>query len=43
MKLYYCPKTTEEIHTILRDGFINDCKYKGTSGIYLAGTPAAPQ
>jgi hypothetical protein len=29
MKLYYCSKTIEETHTILRDGFINDCKYKG--------------
>ena len=41
MKLYYCSKTTEETHAILRDGFINDLEYKGISCIYLADTPAA--
>ena len=41
MKLYYCSKTTEETHTILRDGFINDLKYRGISCIYLADTLAA--
>src|SRR6267143_885570 len=41
MKLYYCSKTTEETHAILRDGFINDLQYKGISCIYLADTPAA--
>jgi len=35
MKLYYCSKTTEETHAILRDGFINDLEYKGISCIYL--------
>jgi hypothetical protein len=43
MKLYSGPKTTKETHTILREGFINDCKYKGISGIYLSGTPAPQQ
>jgi hypothetical protein len=43
MKLYYCPKTTEETHAILRDGFINELEYKGISCIYLADTPAAKQ
>jgi len=43
MKLYYSPKTTEETHTILRDGFINDLKYNGISCIYLADTLAAKQ
>jgi hypothetical protein len=41
MKLYYCSKTTEETHAILRDGFINDLEYKGISCIYLADTPGA--
>jgi hypothetical protein len=43
MKLYYCSKTTEETHTILRDGFINNLECKGISCIYLADTPAAKQ
>jgi hypothetical protein len=43
MKLYYCSKTTEETHAILRDGFINDLEYKGISCIYLADTPVAKQ
>jgi hypothetical protein len=43
MKLYYSPETTEETHAILRDGFINDLKYKGISCIYLADTPVAQQ
>jgi hypothetical protein len=41
VKFYYCPKTTEEAHAILGNGFINDSEYKGVNGIAFVGTPAA--